>query len=82
MCKIKHKVLPNYLIDIFTNANEIHDYNTRQSEFNFVLPKPKPNTNFKKESFAYRGAEAWNGLSSDLKSAESISNFKIKINCL
>ena len=80
MYKIKHKVLPNYLIDIFTNANEIHDYNTRQSEFNFALPKP--NTNFKKKSFAYRGAEAWNGLSSDLKSAESIFKFKTKINCL
>ena len=80
MNKIKHKVLPNYLIDIFTNANKIHDYNTRQSEFNFALPKP--HTNFKKKSFAYRGAEAWNGLSSDLKSAESIFNFKTKINCL
>ena len=80
MYKIKHKVLPNYLIDIFTNANEIHDYNTRQSEFNFALPKP--NTNFKKKSFAYRGAEAWNGLSSDLKSAERIFKFKTKINCL
>ena len=80
MYKIKHKVLPNYLIDILTNANEIHDYKTRQSEFNFALPKP--NTNFKKKSFAYRGAEAWNGLSSDLKSAESIFNVKTKINCL
>ena len=35
MYKIKHKMLPNYLIDIFTNINEIHDYSTRQSEFNF-----------------------------------------------
>ena len=47
MYKIKRKMLPNYLIDIFTNANEIHDNSTRQSEFNFALPKP--NTNFKKK---------------------------------
>ena len=30
----------------------------------------------------YRGAEAWNGLSSDLQSAKSIFIFKTKINCL
>ena len=81
MYKIKHKMLPNsnYLIDIFTNTNEIHDCSTRH-EFNFALPKP--NTNFKKELFSYRGAEAWNGLSSDLKSAKSIFSFKTKIGCL
>ena len=36
---MKYKMLPNYLIDIVTNTNEIHDYSTRQSEFNFALPK-------------------------------------------
>lgn len=29
MYKIKHKMLPDYRTDIFTNTNEIHDYNTR-----------------------------------------------------
>jgi hypothetical protein len=43
MYTIKHKMLPNYLIDIFTSTNEIHDYSTRQSEFNFALPKPNTN---------------------------------------
>ena len=43
---------------------------------------PKPNTNFKKKSFSYRGAKAWNGISSDLKSAKSIFSFKTKINYL
>ena len=80
MYQIRHKMLPNYLIDIFANTNEIHDYSTRQSEFNFVLPKP--NTNFEKKSFSCRGAEAWNGLSSDLKSAKCIFSFKTKINFL
>ena len=57
-------MLPNFLINIFTSKNDIHDYRTRQSEFIFALPKP--NTNFKK-SFASRGVEAWNDLSSDPK---------------
>ena len=47
MYKIKHKMLLSYLMDILTNTNEIHDYRTRQSEFNFALPRP--NTNLKKE---------------------------------
>ncbi len=55
-------------------TDEIHNYNTRQSEFNFALPKPK--TNFMKKSFAYRGAETWNNLSADIKSKTSISTFK------
>ena len=71
-------MLPNYLIDISINTNEIHDCSTLQSEFNFALPKPS--TNFKKKSFSYRGAGAWNGLSSDLKSAKSIFSFKTKSN--
>ena len=73
---------PNYnnVINIFTISNGMHDYSTRQSKFNFALPKP--NTNLKKKSFAYRGVETWNGLSSDLKLAKHIFSFKTKINCL
>ncbi len=71
MFKAKHNMLPNCLTELFTTSNEIHNYNTRQSEFNFALPKPK--TNFMKKSFAYRGAETWNNLSADIKSKTSIS---------
>ncbi len=74
MFKAKHNMLPNCLTELFTTSNEIHNYNTRQSEFNFALPKPK--TNFMKNSFAYRGAETWNNLSADIKSKTSISTFK------
>ncbi len=74
MFKAKHNMLPNCLTELFTTSNEIHNYNTRQSEFNFALPKPK--TNFMKKSFAYRGAETWNNLSADIKSKTSISTFK------
>jgi hypothetical protein len=74
MFKAKHNMLPNCLTELFITSNEIHNYNTRQSEFNFALPKPK--TNFMKKSFAYRGAETWNNLSADIKAKTSISTFK------
>ena len=55
---IKNKTIPNSLTELFTNTNEIHDHNTRNSEFNFALPQPK--TNYMKKAFAYRGAKTWN----------------------
>jgi hypothetical protein len=61
MFKVKNKMLPNHLTEIFTNTNPIHNHKTRNSDFNFALPTPK--TNSMKKAFAYRGAEAWNNLS-------------------
>ena len=55
---------------------EIHDHNTQQSKLNFTLPKP--NTNYMKKAFVYRGAEIWNSLPIDLKSLGSIMKSKIK----
>ena len=37
-------------------TNVVHGHGTRQAEFNFM--PPKPNTNFGKKSFSYRGAVA------------------------
>ena len=48
MYKIDKKLATKYLIEIFTNINQIHDHNTRQSQCNFALPKP--NTNFMKKN--------------------------------
>ena len=61
LCNIMYKVnnneVPDYLVDLFTKTSSSHGYETRQAEFNFV--PPKPNTNFCKKSFSYRGAVAW-----------------------
>ena len=66
-----------YLIEIFTNINQIHDHDTRQSQCNFALPKP--NTNFMKKTFGYRGSLVWNNLSVAVKSSETLNIFKNKI---
>ena len=77
MYKIKHKMLPNYLQDIFVNTQQVHYHNTRQREYNYALPMP--NTNAMKKSFGYRGAETWNSLPIELKSQTGLSIFKSKI---
>ena len=41
MYKFKHKMLPNFLQDIFVNTQQVHYHNTRQREYNYALPMPK-----------------------------------------
>ena len=77
MYKIDKKLAPKYLIEIFTNINQIHDHDIRQSQCN--LARPKPNTDFMKKTFGYRGSLVWNNLSVDVKSSETLNIFKNKI---
>ena len=67
MYKVKNRLVPDYLCDMFTNVGDVHDHNTRQSETNLTLPKPK--TNNMKNAISYRGAEVWNCLPASLKSS-------------
>ena len=51
-----NRMVPGYLIDLFTKTNIVHGHETRQAKFNLV--PSKPNTNFGKKSFSYRGVVA------------------------
>ena len=77
MYKVKNRLVPDYLCDLFTNVSDIHNYDTRQSGADLILPKPK--TNSMKNAFSYRGAEAWNTLSLSQKSSKSLANFKANL---
>jgi hypothetical protein len=37
MYKVKNKLVPDYLYDIFTNVSDVHDHNTRQSVADLIL---------------------------------------------
>ena len=43
MYKIKHKMLPNYLQDIFVNTQQGHYHNARERDDNYALPMPNTN---------------------------------------
>jgi hypothetical protein len=49
---------------------------TMNAELNFALPKP--NTDFCKKSFSYRGTVAWNSLPSELKNLDSFGQTTFK----
>jgi hypothetical protein len=44
MYKVKNKLVPDYLYDMFTNVGDVHDHNTRQSGADLTLPKQKTNS--------------------------------------
>ena len=72
--KIIHGQAPAILIESFQNPiNSQHNYNLRNSDFKFYLPKPK--TEHMKKSISYSGAKLWNNLPSEVRNSVSINTF-------
>ena len=70
-----NELTSEYFTSYFHKAGDVHTYATRfASNENLELPKPK--TNYLKRSLLYRGTCCWNSLPSDVKTSQSLSNFK------
>ena len=67
----------NELTSKFVSRDEITSYRLRNTENKLVLPLPR--TNYLEKSFSYSGAKLWNSLSHDLRSADSLHDFKRKL---
>ena len=66
--------LPNSFNDMFTLANYIHPYNTRNSSnSNFYIPLVR--TNIRKFSIRFQGPKFFNSLDSQIKSSGSTAQF-------
>ena len=77
MYKSLHGMTPEYLSSRFVFRNDITSYRLRNTENKLALPQPR--TNYLKKSFSYSGARLWNSLSSDLRAATSLHDFKLNI---
>ncbi|CAH3121114.1 unnamed protein product, partial [Porites lobata] len=77
MYKTVHGMTPDYLTSKFVSRDEITSYRLRNTENKLVLPLPR--TNYLEKSFSYSGAKLWNSLSHDLRSADSLHDFKRKL---
>ena len=77
MYKTVHGMTPDHLTSKFVSRDEITSYRLRNTENKLVLPLPR--TNYLKKSFSYSGAKLWNSLSHDLRSADSLHDFKRKL---
>ena len=69
-----HSSTPTYLTRIFENVSSVHLYNLRHSDVNIYVPRP--NTETGKNSFHYKEAILWNGLSNDVKCQLSLRSLK------
>jgi hypothetical protein len=61
---------PNYLSDLFV-ASHNNTYQLRSNDRKLYLNKP--NTNFMKNSFSYRGAVSWNSLPAEIVDVYTIN---------
>jgi hypothetical protein len=73
MYKIAHAQAPPVLTDIFEDSSAPqHNYNLRDHDFKFYLPKPK--TEYLKNSIWYSGAKLWNSLTLRVKKRRFIKS--------
>ena len=71
--KIFHDCSPDYMKLHFTRVSALHNYSTRGSPFNFVVPISKGQARF---TFYNTGVHLWNSLSSETKNIKELKAFK------
>jgi hypothetical protein len=72
-----HNECPEYMLNKFETPQNLHSMALR-SKFENALSIPKPNYEFLRKSLSYSGAKIWNSLPSEIRLADSISQFKTK----
>ena len=71
---------PENLGNIFSTLSDVHTRVLRNKRCNLAVPKRR--TAYGQKSLAFRGANAWNKLDSEMKLAPSIQSFKSKLKAL
>ena len=78
--KSLNKLAPENLGNIFSKLSDVHTRVLRNTKCNLAVPKMR--TAYGQKSFAFRGANAWNKLDSEVKLAPSIQSFITKLKAL
>ena len=65
---------PNLKDKFITRDTNLSNYNLRNADINFSVPKPR--IEYLKKGFGYSGAVLWNSLLTQAKQTESLSSFK------
>ena len=74
MYKVKHKLCPTYISNIFKEPNS--NYNLRQADFS--IPRYETVT-YGKHSIRYLGPKLWTKLSKNIRDVTTLTSFKSKI---
>ena len=65
-------LLPNTFNNMFTLTNQIHSYNTRNSNCFYIFPCP---TNIRRFSIRFRRPQFYNSLNQEIQNCESVGLF-------
>lgn len=74
---MKNKLVPKYLTNKITYANEIHNRNTRN---NGEIRLPKYNKEITRKSLLFKGVQLYNQINREMKEEKSMNIFKRKLN--
>jgi len=72
--KIFHNNSPKYLSDLFVKTSSVHRYNTRDSQFNFIIPRVKGQ--YGSNTFLSTTVKGWNSLPSHIKAISNYADYK------
>lgn len=75
MFKTMNNLAPTYMSSLFQYTNQIHNRNLRSATEN-LLYVSKPKYEIFRNSFAYSGAKLWNSIPRNIKSCNSVQQFK------
>ena len=78
--KSLNDLAPENLGDFFSKLSDVHTRVLRNAKCNLDVPRMRKA--YGKKSFAFRGANVWNKLDSEVKLAPSIQSFKTKLKAL
>ena len=76
MYKVYNGTAPCYLTEMFTKVQDQHQYVTRNSQYNFVIPIVN---GMGMGSFAYQGSKVWNSLPNEIKASPNKHRFKTAV---
>ena len=68
-----HQEVPEIFLDLFQTNDDVHDYNTRQSQ---QLHVPYCRLDVRRFSFKVHGAHVWNTIPDHIKNVQTIHTFK------
>ena len=74
--KCVNNLVPEYLADMFVPRSRIHSRVTRSCN---LLHIPRCRLSSGQRAFTYRGCKLWNNLPNDLKAAENVNAFRLRL---
>ena len=77
MYKALNGLAPDYLREKIYYVCQRHGHKLRNADINLILPRP--NTEYGKKTFSYSGAALWNSIPCDIRKAQTLRRFKIRL---